>query len=140
MKPRACLVPACNTPASDLIEEPICPAHARSVYAQVKDALSSATNSTRVAAGSKNRARPGAADRPGIIYFAQFGDLVKIGYTTDLTTRMAKLRPDRLLALRPGSMRDERALHARFGPHWSHGEYFHRHPDIDAYVTSLAVA
>lgn len=83
------------------------------------------------------RPRPLAGQRRGTVYFMRFGDLIKIGYSADLRQRLKALRPDSVLATMPGTMQDERALHARFGPLWDHGEYFRAEPELMAYIDEV---
>ena len=76
-----------------------------------------------------------------MLYAAAIGaDVIKIGYTTDVVRRLDKLRstsgePCRLLAIRFGTMDDERELHRSLKNHRSHGrEYYHPHPEVLALV------
>jgi hypothetical protein len=63
-------------------------------------------------------------EKQGIVYFIQFGDRIKIGFTTDLPTRMRTLPHDKILALIPGAMSDERKLHRKFDDIRITGEWF----------------
>ena len=58
-------------------------------------------------------------------------------YTRQSPQRLKALRPDSVLATMPGTMQDERALHARFGPLWDHGEYFRAEPELMAYIDEV---
>ena len=76
-----------------------------------------------------------------VLYAAAIGDdEIKIGYTTDVVRRLDHLRstsgePCRLLAIRFGTMDDERELHRSLKDHRSHGrEYSHPHPEMFALV------
>ena len=76
-----------------------------------------------------------------VLYAAAIGDdVIKIGYTTDVVRRLDHLRSEtreecRLLAIRFGSMDDERELHRSLKDHRSHGrEYYHPHPEVLALV------
>lgn len=59
-----------------------------------------------------------------VVYYARFGDLVKIGTTSDLPTRMQALKPDELLATEPGDVRAERHRHGQFHSDRVHLEFF----------------
>lgn len=49
----------------------------------------------------------------GWIYYVQVGDKIKVGYTKDLQKRIGQYPPDsKLLASRPGTLKDERELHS----------------------------
>lgn len=128
-------MPSCDAPASPLIDVALCSSHSISVYQQVSEMLDRGRK-----AAAPPRARLAIKDRAGVVYFMRFGQLIKIGFTTDLPQRVKSLRPDQLLALMPGTMRDEESLHARFGPWRDHGEYFRPGLDLLDFIDSLAVA
>jgi len=71
-----------------------------------------------------------ATSRPqGWVYFIRSGDLVKIGYSTDVAYRARQLRTLSagrcvLVAAHPGTQKDEFALHKRFSSLRQHGEWF----------------
>jgi hypothetical protein len=70
------------------------------------------------------RAKPEPAKRPieGHIYYVQVGAHVKIGWTSNLQSRMRKYPPNStLLAAHPGTRRDEGQLHRRFATDRTHG-------------------
>jgi hypothetical protein len=73
----------------------------------------------------------------GFIYFIEsgVGGLIKIGYATDPVKRMNSFltgNPNELnlLALIPGTLKDERALHRLFKEHQIVREWFAPHVDI----------
>jgi hypothetical protein len=83
--------------------------------------------------------------RETVIYFIQseHGGPVKIGHADDLAKRLVGLqtaRPDKLvvLATAPGSVRDERAIHAAFAHFREKGEWFSPHPSVMAAVSHVA--
>lgn len=121
-----CSFPSCKAPAA-LDGLPICGRHAQAVYLAVKDKIDRASLAQRKEAARKPNGRPPRllnSDRPGVVYFARFGHLIKIGFTTDLRARMATLKPDEVLHTTPGTMRDEKALHKRFHRLRERDEYF----------------
>lgn len=60
------------------------------------------------------QAEPKAPKR-GHIYYVQVGDLIKVGFSTQLARRLNHYPPNAVvLAIHPGTNREERALHARF--------------------------
>lgn len=64
---------------------------------------------------------------PVVYYIRTKDDLVKIGYTSDIRLRIYRLGGswDRLLALVPGTLADEQALHQTYRPHRARGhEYY----------------
>lgn len=65
------------------------------------------------------------------VYIVGFSTFVKIGYTTDLRGRLHDLEEHlpmklKLFASFPGTVSDERKLHARFAQYRSRGEWFRR--------------
>lgn len=78
--------------------------------------------------------------RNGCVYYAGVGDLIKIGFTTQLRTRMWALRPDVLLAAEPGEPRLERRRHDQF-EHLrvpGHGELFGIADELLRHVDQLS--
>ena len=76
-----------------------------------------------------------------MLYAVAVGDdTIKIGYTADVVRRLDHLRSEtreecRLLAIRFGSMDDEREVHQSLAAFRSHGrEYYHPHPEVLALV------
>jgi hypothetical protein len=65
----------------------------------------------------------------GFVYFIQGGDLVKIGYTTNIRQRLYDLQTSApidlvLLGLIPGTRALEKEYHKRFAAHRVRGEWF----------------
>lgn len=55
---------------------------------------------------------------PGLIYYLQVEDQIKIGFTSNLSVRLAAYPPmARLLATHPGTYQTESAMHAKFAQH-----------------------
>lgn len=76
-------------------------------------------------------------DRTSVVYFIRFGDRVKIGTTTNRRQRLASLPYDEVLAVTPGDVSHERALHARFRHLRVTGEWFQDDPEIRQFVALL---
>lgn len=77
----------------------------------------------------------------GFIYFLRCGDFIKIGFSKQPDLRVASIAtanplPVVLAAVYPGSKADEFNLHVMFARHRSRGEWFARHPDIDAAIAT----
>lgn len=64
-------------------------------------------------------------NRQQCVYYVRRANMVKIGYTVDLTTRMIALRPNEILAIEPGNEQLERERHKQFRDLRIEGEYFH---------------
>lgn len=83
-------------------------------------------------------------NRPGFVYFIQadIGSDIKIGFSTDPCRRMADLqtaasRPLNLLATIPGTVQNEKELHAQFSAHRTVGEWFKPDESILAFINGL---
>jgi len=144
-----CIREDCTAKPSDMIETALCDRHAIGAYRAVAKVLSEApTGLADMLAGAEpsrilgkpqprqDRTRRNVRTAPGVIYFARAGDLVKIGYTTNLRQRMAQLGHD-VIGTQPGTMMDEQALHHRFGEYWDHGEYFRPGQRLMEYIDTL---
>lgn len=87
--------------------------------------------------------RGGHRRRATNVYVArEAGGLFKIGSAIDPASRIATLqtaspRPIELLAAFPGTVQDERALHARFADARACGEWFNPTPELLDYVATL---
>lgn len=79
-------------------------------------------------------------DFPPAIYAVRLHDgLVKIGWSRSLANRLGSYGKDsELLGLMPGTLADEKQLHARLAPHRARlREYYHPAPEVLAEVNTL---
>jgi Meiotically up-regulated gene 113 len=82
------------------------------------------------------------ADREPIVYFIACGDeLIKIGHTTNLRSRLRSLRTGtpkelRVLLVIPGTRDDEQELHRKFEAHRVRREWFSRCGPIMEFISS----
>jgi hypothetical protein len=78
--------------------------------------------------------------RPHRVYFIQFGDRVKIGYTANLRRRMVSLPKDRILKVIEGNRHTEGLWHEK----WKHlrvtGEWFTLTPELQAAIDAEPAA
>lgn len=74
-----------------------------------------------------------------VVYYARCGDLIKIGTTRSIATRMRALKADQILAVESGSYDVERRRHDQFNHLRAEpgAEYFHPGPDLLAHIHSL---
>ena len=78
-----------------------------------------------------------------MIYFVKDirNDLIKIGYSKDMSVRMRKLRSQfgsvRLLATKPGMIKSERQLHNQFSGDRVTGEWFNPSDDLCCFISKL---
>jgi hypothetical protein len=90
------------------------------------------------------RELPEPAPHPGasVIYFvrARKSGMVKIGVTRNLPVRLAAIRTSvecELLALVPGDVKTEAAIHRQFGAQRAFREWFRPSPALLAYIEKL---
>lgn len=83
----------------------------------------------------------------GEVYFVQAGEggPIKIGWSTDVSRRMAGLRPGtsaplKLLLVVPGTRASEKAAHDKFKAYRLHGEWFKPDPRLLAAIEQIRVA
>lgn len=78
-------------------------------------------------------------DHPGWIYYIQFGEQIKIGYSTDVYRRMRSLAANGvLLAVHPGTLKLERSLHRQFALlKVARNEYFADVPELRAHIDQV---
>lgn len=79
---------------------------------------------------------------PGVVYFIQCGEFVKLGFTTDLGRRLSGYLMHtpydvKVLASMPGDRRLEKSLHRRFVKHHHRGEWFRLSSEILDYINDL---
>lgn len=112
---------SCGRPAETNAPVPLCLPHLSAAYLFVQDKFRPTTH------GAVTRRAPVDTS---VVYFARFGELIKIGFTTNLQTRMASVQPDEVLLTLPGGRPHERALHEVFKQHRVRGEWFRSCPEI----------
>lgn len=71
------------------------------------------------------------------VYYIRCGQLIKIGMTTNLASRFTSIRPNEVLAIEPGGLERETAMHQKFASMRAGGEYFHPGPSLQAHIKSL---
>ncbi|UAJ79965.1 GIY-YIG nuclease family protein [Leifsonia sp. ZF2019] len=85
------------------------------------------------------REEPTPKREPGWVYYIRMGDLIKIGYATDVAKRMRNYPPSaQLLAAHPGTIELEREMHKRFSPDLARGrEWFTESSDLSAHIAQV---
>lgn len=74
----------------------------------------------------------------GHVYYIRRGDLIKIGFTTDLNKRMMSHLPDEVLAVEPGSYALEASRHRQFATlRHGRGEWFKDDPALREHIAGL---
>lgn len=110
----------------------LCQKHALHVWAQVN---------TDIEGGQVRRprtAKPKTAGA-GSIYYLRIGDRIKVGYATDLAQRLRTYPPSSIVvAVHPGTLDDEKRLHARLALHRADGrEWYHATDDMRLQLETL---
>lgn len=74
-----------------------------------------------------------------VVYFIRMGDLIKIGFTSDLKKRVQglSLTMGHVVATIPGASYLEAQLHERFAKLREHGEWFRAEPELLDYIASI---
>ncbi|MDA8323237.1 MAG: hypothetical protein M0030_25980 [Actinomycetota bacterium] len=76
--------------------------------------------------------------RTSIVYYVRFGDRIKIGWTTELRTRLQSIPYDALLAVEPGGKDVEQARHRQFRALSLGREWFRDAEPLTSHVAMLA--
>lgn len=86
-----------------------------------------------------DRAHAEFMTKPGTIYYLRVGDLVKVGYSADLTQRMKQYPPHAvLLAQHPGTRETERDMHQKLATKLAKGrEWFKTCPEVEAHIETV---
>lgn len=133
-----CCWPECEAAPSGRASLPLCDRHMLRVYREVEGIVKGASMETRLRAVDVIAADGKAArSKPGFVYFIQFSDRVKIGFTEDVARRLRELPYDRVLAVTPGSLTQERRFHKQFRQMHVRGEWFRAEPELIAFTATL---
>jgi hypothetical protein len=94
---------------------------------------------TLAAAAEKYDREQGEKAARSVVYYIRSGDLVKIGVTVDLPTRIKSFNVPGLVVLgtEPGDQRLERQRHIDFADDWVQGEWFQLSDRIKAHIAEV---
>lgn len=137
-----CATGNCNLPSLPKIEAPLCAQHAKKAWIEIGQHYGLDLIEGELLCVDPRHARQRALhaahyskDAPdGLVYIIRMGNRIKIGFTRNLTQRMRDVPNEEILAVFPGSMADEGALHKRFDEFRTVGEWFTADPSIIAYA------
>jgi hypothetical protein len=132
-----CRWPGCHLKCG-LIDAPLCMDHLAEAYRIWYFAHISLIEETLDRAHAPRDPLPRLSERPGYVYFARFGDKVKIGFTTNLRGRLDAIPHDEILGTVPGMLADEKRCHAAFAHLREQGEWFRAEPDLLAFIKDVA--
>lgn len=77
--------------------------------------------------------------RPGMVYYLQVGEHIKIGFSSNVDERIKSYPPyAKLLAQHPGTVDTERFMHNRFFNSLAHGrEWFRPSPELTQHIEEV---
>lgn len=139
---RRCVLPGCGLPVARTTELQVCS------QCRVKVALESLGNKVVwdlfVVEWERHRGEirehfRTRAEQRSVVYYVDLGDCVKIGYTSNIRTRLSGLRvdPHQLLAMEPGGRELEKQRHEQFrSVRLGQRENFARTPILDAHIAA----
>ncbi len=132
----------CGNDADENFNAPVCMTHAKQLAVQVMllTAKKPVTNRPIKEAPERRSSNPThgrARLEDGLVYFIKFDGRIKIGFTTNLPQRMRSIPHDEVLALIPGTVSTERALHRKFDSLRANGEWFTAGPQLRSYIDGL---
>lgn len=145
-----CCWPLCDSPPQSR-SSPLCPDHALTVWSRY-DALNDEPSMTakQYNRWSRSRSRQQYQDQmrqeresramsPGWIYYVQVADRIKIGYTSDVASRIRSYPPEaKLLAVHPGTLALERDMHQQFkGSRAAGREWYYPHQDLLDHIADV---
>lgn len=140
-----CCLPDCEASAVEGIKYPICHRHAVGIYRELQALIESAdVDAIEGQLAEDERRIVWAVDAvkrsQSVVYYLDFGDRVKIGYTTSLAERLVGLRAnaDQVLATERGGHGLENQRHAEFA-HLRIGrrEDFRKGPNLMEHIANL---
>ena len=135
--PDVCVWPRCEDKSWADLDLPLCPRHAARTQIKVTEQIPKKPQRAKATAAHFSK-------RKGTIYYASAEGLIKIGFSTDAGARMTTLKSQSggtahvLLASRPGTVQDEKSMHAQFGEYWVHGEYFEAGPRLMEHIDQVS--
>lgn len=131
----------CGAPIPPGTPVTLCGAHLIAAYQFCVDSLQVADAAVQPDAHALTTP---AVSKPSrhVVYYVARGDLIKIGTTTDLLTRMGTVQPDKILAVEPGDRTVEKERHWQFRCSRAHQmrgrELFQRTEDLLEHVEAVA--
>lgn len=72
------------------------------------------------------------------VYFIRLGSRVKIGFSTNVRSRLADLPHEQVLGVIPGTFADENRLHKQFAHLRTTGEWFRAEPELLEFIAKNA--
>lgn len=136
-----CCWPDCEALTGPL-DAPLCTSHIAKMYRLYRTAADLAAvdrvADSALAAALARPPQPPLSERQGIVYFVRFQERVKIGFTTNMRSRMSAIPHEEVLGTQPGTLADEKRYHRMFAHLRVTGEWFRAEPDLLAFIADIA--
>ena len=132
-----CAAPNCAATPLDGLRVPLCADCARQVAFQYIADFHISNHGEPGRSGERELRVPQSHDRERV-YFVRLGSMVKIGYSANITGRLEAIPHEEVLAVFPGTMRDERTCHRKFAHLRTVGEWFQDDPSIREFIAAMA--
>lgn len=78
-----------------------------------------------------------AHQHPPIVYYMRLANLAKIGFTTNLTARLAAINPEEVMTTEPGGRDREQERHRQFENLRAHGEWFRLETPLTDHIDAI---
>lgn len=110
----------------------ICLQHAIKAHAYITERANSTVSQLKLEASLTQQ--PPQPQPSSHVYAMRFGDLVKIGFTTNLPARMTAIPHDELVGLAEGGRVEEKRVHAVLAKHRHNGEWFRYNDEVSTWI------
>ena len=129
-----CNIDHCETASSERVGIALCERHIEKAWAAYQ-VLQGADIPAKLPQQERDVR---SIDARGLVYVVRVQDMIKIGWTSNPSTRMSHLQPDAILHFTAGTRRDEYKLQGRCMDHLVKGrEWFDTSPAMIQFVKDL---
>lgn len=136
-----CCAESCKAQADEDAPVPLCPHHMRIAFAHFLMTAEGASAEVADPIDYEDDEQPvhdyATLNRLGFVYFVRFSDRIKIGWSGNPRGRFKNIPHDEVLAIVPGTMEDERQMHAMFARFRVTGEWFQAKRDLLDFIATL---
>lgn len=141
---RFCCTPGCKGDIAEDAPVPLCGDHMRIAFAHVlmgaERMSAEVVETVAQEAPTPKRQRVGArrlTTAEGYVYFIRFASRIKIGWSANPQVRLRHLPHDEVLAIVPGTLKNERQCHLAFAHLRVTGEWFQAESDLLDFIADL---
>ena len=132
-----CCWPECHKAQHEAIDLPLCMEH----FTVAAGGIQRNVDALHYWSTGNMPVKPESTPEPTRIthvYAVKMGNRVKIGYSANVESRLIEIPHEERLAIIPGTMMDERRLHAKFAKYRTNGEWFEAEPEVLEYFAEFA--